>query len=371
MVNVPIKLYSLVVDLTAGNADVLEKVVSAISSDAVVEVTNMPTEPTNSENLLSLFKKIQFRNLNQTSGAVLDDVRFRIAAADYTKFSNYMSDVFTPTWANSDAGDVDVDGNNDAKIRAKLDNAGATITNNTMTMTVDEGSVAAPGNFDGSEHGCFPDLHIGYVAAALTNAHEGRAVILNEESVFENLNGSFGTAFMSSLFNSASNVTVDGTDYHQLDLKGGSAGPLKELLSALYHGDPERFQSPTPASSGGEDLPDTEEFETLPIKSGDTISIKVTVSGGLNMNTSSLTTPASDGTDILPLIIPTASKANPSTYLAPFNVTSGVSSVAASDTAVANGAQELSYVAGVVHNGSNAVSLNIRPQKYEVKMYLI
>jgi len=361
---VHLELASLAVTLAAGNADVLEKVVSAISSDAIVTVANMPTEPTNSENLLTLFKKIEFRNLNSAS-AEYDDVRFRIAEADYTKFSNYMSDVFTPTWANTDAGVVD--NTNDAMIRAKLDNAGATITNNTMTMTVAEGSVAAPGNFNNSVHGCFPDLHIGYVAAALTNAHEGRAVILNEESVFENLNGSFGTDFMSKLWDSAT-ADSGGVGFRQLDLEGGSAGPLKELLSALYHEAPERFQSPTPAtSSGGQDLPDTEEFEALPIVTGDTISIKVTVSGGLNMNTSSLTTPASDGTDILPLIIPTASKANPSTYLAPFNVTSGVSSVA-SDTAVANGAQELSYVAGVVHNGSNAVSLNIRPQKYEVTM---
>ena len=103
---VHIELASLAVTLAAGDADVLEKVVSAISSDAVITVASMPTEPTNSENLLSLFQKIKFRNLNQASGE-LDDIRFRIAEADYTKFKNYMTDVFTPSWANSDAGDVD------------------------------------------------------------------------------------------------------------------------------------------------------------------------------------------------------------------------------------------------------------------------
>ena len=360
---VHIELPSLSVSLDAGDADVLEKVVSSISSDAVITISNTPTDPTHSNTLLSLLQSIEFRNLNSSS-IEFDDIRFRISETNYGRLAQYMTDVFTPEWANTDAGDVD--NTNDALIRAKKDNQSNSFSTNTMTMAVAEGSVDAPGNFDGSEHGSFPDLHIGYVAAALTNAHEGRAVILNEESVFDTMNSSFGADFMSSLWSNTSGVTAGadsgGAGYRQLDLEGGSAGPLKELLSALYHGAPERFQTATPN--------DTEVFQALPIEAGDTVSIRVTVTGNIKMSTSSLTTPASDGADILPLIIPTASKANPSTYQAPFNVVSGVSPDAASDTAVAIGAQELSYVAGVSHNGSNAVSLDIRPQKYEFKVVL-
>ena len=273
---VQITLASLALILSAGNAEVLEQVVSDIPSDAVVTVDNMPS--IGGEELHTLFQKIQFRNLNSASAAY-DDVRFRIAETDYTKFSNYMTDVFTPKWANSDLGEDTVDGKNGAKIRANKDGAGTNITS-TMTMKVDKGDGDAPGNFHESEHGCFPDLHIGYVAAALTNAHEGRAVILNENSVFEKMNGSFGTDFMKSLFfSNKSGVTAGagsgGSGYRELDLEGDLAGPLKELWSALYHEAPERFQEAT--------LNDTEEFQALPIKPKDNISISVTVTAGLSM----------------------------------------------------------------------------------------
>ena len=361
MVN--IALPSLSVTLDAGHAEVLEKVVSPIVSDAVITIENTPTDPTHSNTLLSLLQSIEFRNLNSLSSE-FDDIRFRMSETNYGRLAQYMTDMFTPEWVNTDVADGDH--TNDAMIRAKLDNAGATITN-TMTLTVEEGSVPAPGNFNDSEHGCFPDLHIGYVAAALTNAHEGRAVILNEESIFASMHNNsgmhnnFGTQFTSQLWNSA-NADSGGSGYRQLDLEGGSAGPLKELLSALYHEAPDRFQEST--------LNETEEFQTLPIESGDTMSIKVTVTGSLKMSTLSLTTPTSDGANILPLIIPTASKANPSTYSTPFNVDESVASNVASDTAVATQTQELNYEAGVLHNGVDAVSVHIRPQKYEVKVVL-
>lgn len=343
---VNIELASLALSLSAGNADVLEKVVSAIvNTDAVVTVADMPTDPTNSENLLSLFQKIQFRNLNSAS-AEYDDIRFRIAEADYTKFSNYMTDVFTPSWANSDAGDVD--NTNDGKIRAKKDNEGATITNS-MTMSVAEGSVTAPGNFNGSEHGCFPDLHIGYVAAALTNAHEGRAVILNEESVFDTMNSAFGTDFMSSLWDSAA-ADSGGSGYRQLDLEGGSAGPLKDLFSALYHQAPGRFQASTPN--------DTEEFQALPIESGDTISIKVTVSGGLNMSAVNLTGIDSSGAKAVMANVTDVCHASPSTFTDPVNQDEG----GAADS------NEGITVNGTPGEANSSVSVSLRSQIYEVTM---
>lgn len=342
---VHIELASLAVSLSAGNADVLEKVVSAIVSDAVITVDNMPDEPTNSENLLSLFQKIEFRNLNSAS-AEYDDIRFRISEDNYIKFSNYMTDVFTPSWANSDAGDVD--NTSDGKIRAKLDNAGATITN-TMTMTVAEGSVAAPGNFNTSVHGSFPDLHIGYVAAALTNAHEGRAVILNEESVFNTMNSSFGTDFMSSLFDSAA-ADSGGAGYRQLDLEGGSAGPLKELLTALYHEAPSRFQASTPN--------DTEEFQALPIESGDTISIKVTVSGGLNMSAVNLTGIDSSGAKAVMANVTDVCDASPSTFTDPVN----------QDGSGAADSNDGITVTGTPGLAGSSVSVSLRSQVYEVTM---
>ena len=345
---------NLALTLVAGNADVLEKVVSTISSDAVVTVSNMPSDPTNSETLLSLFQKIQFRNLNSASSEY-DDIRFRIAEADYTKFSNYMTDVFTPSWANSDAGDVD--NTNDGKIRAKKDNEGAVITNSmTMSVAVSEGSVAAPGNFNNSVHGCFPDLHIGYVAAALTNAHEGRAVILNEESVFDEMNSAFGDDFMSSLWDSAIEDS-GGSDYRQLDLEGDSAGPLKELLTALYHQAPDRFQASTPIDAPPND---TEEFQALPIESGDTISIKVTVSGGLSMSAVNLNGIDEAGAKKVMENVTNVCHADPSTFTDPVNQDEG-------------GAPDSN--AGITVTGTpgsidSTVTVSLRSQTYEVTMTL-
>lgn len=355
MVN--IVLPSLSVSIDAGNANVLEKVVSPISSDAVITVRNAPADPTHSYTLLSFLQSIEFRNYNSASD---DNIRFRMSATNYGLFAQYMSDIFTPAWSKTDAGVVD--NTNDAMIRATLNNAGDTITN-TMTLLVEQGNVSAPGNFHDSEHGSIPDVHIGYMAAALTNAHEGRAVILNEENVFNTMNGSFGTDFISSLWSNTSGESASLDDqYYQIDFNEDTAGPLKDLFSALYHNAPERFQT--------DPMNDTEEFQPLPLESGDTMSIKLIVSGNMVMSTLSLANPQTDGNDIIPLIIPSHSKSNPSTYLSPFNVEESVAPTSASDTAVANGVQDVNYSAGVSHNGVNAVSVQIRPQKYEFKMVL-
>ena len=357
MVN--IVLPSLSVSIDAGNANVLEKIVSPIASDAVITVRNAPADPTHSYTLLSFLQSIEFRNYNSTSD---DNIRFRISVTNYGLFAQYMSDIFTPAWSKTDAGVVD--NTNDAMIRATLNNAGDTITN-TMTLLVEQGNVSAPGNFHDSEHGSIPDVHIGYMAAALTNAHEGRAVILNEENVFNTMNGSFGTDFISSLWSTTSGESASldsGGQYYQIDFNEDTDGPLKDLFSALYHNAAERFQT--------DPMNDTEEFQPLPLESGDTMSIKLIVSGNMIMSTLSLANPQTDGNDIIPLIIPSHSKANPSTYLSPFNVEESVAPESASDTAVANGVQDVNYSAGVSHNGVNAVSLQIRPQKYEFKMVL-
>ena len=276
-----------------------------------------------------------------------DDIRFRISETDYAKFSNYMTDVFTPSWANSDAGDVD--NTNNGKIRAKKDNVAAAITN-TMTMTVTEGSIPAPGNFNSSEHGCFPDLHIGYVAAALTNAHEGRAVILNEESVFNTMNSAlFGTDFMSSLWGNAI-ANSGGEGSRQLDLEGNSAGPLKDLFSALYHEAPGRFQTTN--------LNDTEEFQALPIAEGDTISIKVTVSGGLSMSAVNLTGINSSGAKAVMENVTDVCHASPSTFTDPVNQDEG----GASDS------NDGITVSGTPGSAGSSVSVSLRSQIYEVSM---
>lgn len=49
---VHIELPSLSVSLDAGDADVLEQVVSSISTDAVITISNTPTDPTHSNTLL-------------------------------------------------------------------------------------------------------------------------------------------------------------------------------------------------------------------------------------------------------------------------------------------------------------------------------
>ena len=340
------ELASLSVNLDAGNANVLEKVVSAIESDAVITVAAMPSA--HSETLLSLLKKIEFRNMNSASGELdeLDDIRFRIAESDYNTFADYMTDVFTPSWTNSNAGEQDK--TNDAKIRAKQDKDGGAITNS-MTMTVTEGAVAAPGNFNNSVHGSFPDLHIGYVAAALTNAHEGRGVILNEESVFNTMNASFGTDFMSSLFDSAA-ADSGGADYRQVDLEGDSAGPLKDLLSALYHEAPARFQAST--------LNDTEEFQALPIEADDTISFKVTVSGGISMSAVSLTDMDAAGAKNVLANVTDVCHNDPSNFTKPVNQDEG--GAADSNDGIT--------VTGTPGSAESSVSVSLRSQIYEVTM---
>ena len=352
MTNVNVALASLEVTLNAGDANVLEKVTRAINSDAVIDVTSMPTivtsESSEALDLLSLLQKIEFRNRNSISSTdPQDDIRFRISASDYSNFENYMTDVFTPLWENSDADTED--GRNDAQIRAKTV-TGGTMGVNQLDMTV-TAVAAAPGNFNGSKHGSFPDLHLGYVAAALTNAHEGRAVILNEPNVFNSMNGSFGSQFMSSLFEG---VSVDSdNNYYTLDMEGNSAGPLKDLLSALYHQDQSRFQQPTPETSDGNTvLPDTEEFQALPIVAGDTISFKVTVDGSISMNAASLADDETAKSVLKNITSVCDNSPNDATFEDPVNHDKG--GIAGSDNDIT--------VEGTT------VSVSLRSQIYEVSM---
>ena len=149
-----------------------------------------------SYNFLSFMQSIQFRNLNQANS---DSVAFRISSDDYDRFKNYLNSVLTPSWANTDAAAQD---NQDGAVIRAAKYGTTVIANNALELTVDNVALAAPGNFasSGSGHGSLPDLHVGYVAAALTGAHEGRAILLNENAIFPNPLPRFHNTFNESVW---------------------------------------------------------------------------------------------------------------------------------------------------------------------------
>lgn len=271
---VHLMLTSIHITIDAGNADVLESNSSTISADANILCTDFPTDPTNGQNLLSLLRTVEFRNYNHTDQAPNDALVFRISAENYTRCVHYLNDIYTPAWTNTNAGDVD--NTNNAILRAKQDHAGNAITDNSFLLTVDQ-VATAPGNFHTSTHGCFADMHIGYISACLTNAHEGRALINNEHTIFNTFHNTsvnnFGSAFLSALF-----PTTEADGFYTVTAT--ESAHLLQLMQDIYHGEASRFQ--TAAAN------DTEEYQPLPLEADDTISFKVVINSTLQMSTGNL-----------------------------------------------------------------------------------
>ena len=134
--------------------------------------------------LLTLLQTIQWRNYNATdesNSADSDDIVFRISTTNYQNTVQYLNErVFTPSWSQTDTQLVD--NTNDATIRSLVP-VGAGTNTNAVEMKVTDVQNGAPGNLSESVFGSLADLHIGYVSASLTNAHEGRAIILNENDI--------------------------------------------------------------------------------------------------------------------------------------------------------------------------------------------
>lgn len=271
---VHLMLTSIHITIDAGDADVLESTSKTISADANILCTNFPTDTTNGQNLLSLLRTVEFRNYNQTDQAPNDSLVFRISAENYTRCVHYLNDIYTPSWTNTNAQDMD--NTNNAIVRAKQDHAGNALADNSFLLTVDQ-VATAPGNFHTSTHGCFADLHIGYISACLTNAHEGRALINNEHTIFNTFHNTsvnnFGSSFMSALF-----PTVEADDFYTVTAT--ESAHLLELMQCIYHGETSRFQSST--------TNDTEEYQSVPLEANDTISFKVVINSSLQMSTGNL-----------------------------------------------------------------------------------
>lgn len=392
------ELASLALTLAAGNADVLEKVVVSHDVDATVLVTGVPVTESG-DSIRTHFRKIEWRNLNTLTGdeADFDDVVFRISTADYTTLVDNINLLFTPDWSQTDAALEDNE--NDAVIRALIPPGNPSNTNE-VQMTINTPTNGEPGNINNAVFGSLADLHIGYVAAALTNAHEGRAILLNENTIFDTVAGdtaasvissmgdgdetaenlSFGNAVMRGLFPTNDTGTEEG--YYTEHMTQDKHGPLKELLSALYHQAPGRFQQSTQQSTAN----DTEEFQMdgtpqpLPLEKGDIMSFKLTVSSNLRMGTGFLATGTSVAAaqGILQSVLPASSIANPSTYAKPFNVNDTVADAEASDTAVANSEAEGDYSAGIYVEPQSGdaittdskITCGVRPQKYLLKITL-
>ena len=387
------ELASLALTLAAGNADVLEKMVVSHAVDATVLVTGVPVTESGESNRTH-FRKIEWRNINTLTGddADLDDVVFRISTADYTTLVNNINLLFTPDWSQTDSQLED--NQNNAIIRALIPPGNPSNTN-AVQMTINTPTNGQPGNVNNAVFGSLADLHIGYVAAAMTNAHEGRAILLNETDIFDTVAGasasvtsamgdgdetadslSFGNAVMRGLF--PTNDTATESGYYTEQMTQDKHGPLKELLSALYHDAPERFQQST--------ANDTEQFDMdgtpqpLPLEKGDIMSFKLTVSSNLRMGTNFLAigTTVATAQGILQSVLPASSIANPSTYAKPFNVDDTVVDAAASDTAVANSEAEGDYSAGIYVDPQNnnqittgsKITCGVRPQKYLLKITL-
>lgn len=353
--------------LNAGDADILSTSVGAMNDDAVITCTDLPIHPASSENLLSIFNGIQYRNLNTT---IDDDIRFRMSVAMYNAAVEYLDDLFTPSWANTNAQTVD--NTNDAVIKAVKDGDGTDYADNSMTLTISQDSsrhtVSGPGNFVSNvlstTHGCLADLHVSYVAASLTNAHEGKAIILNENDIFDTLatnNGgsTFGALFMQSLFPLPQNTSTNDGYYTQ----DAGTGLLNELLGHLYHGDPSRFSTSADVFSGEDGMNDndTEEFQMIPLKAADTISIKLIITANIRMSAAQLGTTNEAGAKSVMANITNVCNANPATY---------ENAVNQAGTGRLAGAHDNITVSGTIGQAGSYVSVPLRDQTYMLTFQL-
>ena len=116
---------------------------------------------------------------------------------------------------------------------------------------------------------------------------------------------------------------------------------------------PSRFQQSTPN--------DTEEFQALPIEAGDTISIKVTVDGGLNMSAVNLTGIDEAGAKAVMANVTDVCDASPSTFTDPVDQDNSRNGGAA-------GSNDGITVTGTPGQAGSSVSVSLRSQIYEVTM---
>lgn len=282
---------------------------------------------------------------------------FEMKKTNYDAMSNYLDDLFTPAWSNTNAQDVD--NQNDAIIRAKTDRNGNIFDNGVtdeFQLKISQESKHThdgPGNFVSqsitTEHGSFADLHIGYVAAVLTNAHEGRAIILNEDVIFNTLStSSFGSLFMQALFPSPTVETRGDGDYYVEKAEPSSLKNLKQLLDCLYLLDADRF-----AESA------TNECLQLPFVTGDTLSIKLNITGNVQMSTQFLQGVDSAGAKTVLANITAIGNQNPSTYTKPINH-SGIARDA--------GIHDNITVDGTVGVANSSVTTPLRTQVYKLTL---
>lgn len=261
-------LPSLCVSLNIGHADLLDRAPDSVTADATLCVSNIPSTETTGQSLMDLFRCIEFTNFYQqpvidNSYKDLDGVMFRIHQTHYTTLQSHVNTIFTPSFASTDAHLI----NNvsDQKIRYLLPVDASVNTNQTVfrvTQMTDAGietivgGSPAPGDFNNSTHGCLGDVHIGYLSAALTGTHRGRAIVNNEDVIIDTLaynscslssdvsNISFGEAVMRALF-PTQDLSGDGYYYEsmlsQTSDDDNTTKPIKELFSQLYHKSTERF----------------------------------------------------------------------------------------------------------------------------------
>lgn len=364
---VHITLSSITLTLAAGEAlvPVPSSATAPIDSDAVVTCTQMPTLGGASgaaNDFRTLLRRVMCRASHATAGQYVEpDIDFRIAVADYDALGAYLDDVFVPRWQNTD---VTGGSGGEAMLRASTDRTGAQfVGGNALELYiadrngVDPWKAPAPGNFDLTSHGSISDLHVGYVAAALTNAHQGRAILLNEAAVFDTLAtgtagaDTFGTAFTASLF-AGKSATADGQHYELQGVsKTDATSPLAQLYYALYSNAPGRFDASASDADG---------FIEMPLDADDTVRLKTSIAGGVRMGASHLGLQADAAATVLKAITAIcATSSSPATYEKPidYDRVPGSGGDAVTDSNIAT---ETSAEGSVT-----AVSTLLRPQVYE------
>ena len=351
-------LSSLSITLDAGNTQIVHPDESLIDADATVTCTNMPSIDNN--NFCHFMTSIEYlRDVTETQVDVNGDLitvpalKFRIKKTDFEKFRDYMNTIYVPSWAETNADSQD--GVNNAKIRAD-------IPNNNLDLTVVQVNPfrPAPGNFNNSSHGSLPDLYIGYIAAALTGAHEGRAILLNEDAIFNKLAAStasddtysFGEAFVRTIFFhgnlnadlSTFTETIESEEYYVTPFvnQDSDVSPLAELYEALYLNASERFTNHAVST-----------YHTIPLEAGDTLSMKVTISGNLQMNKSD--TDDATNQNIMRAIT-NRCNSSPATFTAPVDYDRKPNEVESENSNV------------VVSQQNHDVTIILRPQIYQITL---
>lgn len=225
---------------------------------------------------------------------VLDRDNFTISADASAAeiISQILTNALTPAFENTDASEKN--NSPSIQIRAKTNDSAGDFLGGSVTVkevsASDSDAPGLPANWKSSEHGCLSDALVGYLAMVLTGAHQGRAIIVNEDVIFDtahtytdNVEGNvegIGKAIINKLCGvSTWNQESDLTGINSFT---NADAPVIELVKQMYEQNPERF---LPYFTDSNDS----KIKTLYVKDG---SENLTLREGFSIDTSGVVTDA-------------------------------------------------------------------------------